>query len=204
MTLAAVSGESLERLLAILDPDRERAGRRFEHIRHRLVKFFTWHAAAYPDELADETIDRVMKQLGDGRQIGGADPTPYFFGVARNVLRESWRRRPADARSHPAPVPAPERRVDDDLAEARSRCLDRCLERLAEPSRHLVLAYYSEGEGGGIPARKRLARELGISIYALRVRVHRLRARLEACVRACLPEVTEWTPPPSRSERKPQ
>jgi DNA-directed RNA polymerase specialized sigma24 family protein len=194
----------LDRLLSLLDADRDRAGERYEAIRHRLVKFFTWHGAAYPDEMTDETFDRVMKRVDEGQEIQAADPVPYFFGVARNVLRESWRRQP-----HPEGAPSPTGvgalrppSLADEAAEVRSDCLEQCLDRLAEPSRRLVLAYYRAGAGSVIAGRRDLAREMGLTLPALRLRIHRVRGRLEACVRECTSRVTEPGGGPPRSRRE--
>ena len=46
---------------------------------------------------------------------------------------------------------------------------------------------YHQGEGGQrIRNRRRLAQSLEVPMNALRIRVHRLRSRLEACVRDCM------------------
>jgi DNA-directed RNA polymerase specialized sigma24 family protein len=198
-----LGGSGFERLLALLDADRERAGERYEVIRRKLTKFFEWRGCLRPDELADETIDRVARRLADGELILADDPAGYFHGVAQNVLRETWAR----ARREPEPLAdAPEVPEDrapgagEALAERRLACLDRCLQRLAPESRRLVLAYY--GEGHAIRNRRALAAELGIAPNALRIRMHRLRARLEACVQACLvARETEPSPGPRSDER---
>jgi DNA-directed RNA polymerase specialized sigma24 family protein len=137
-----------------------------------------------------------MTRLGQGQEIQTADPVPYFFGVARNVLRESWRRHPPAAPDWTAPSGA------DASAEALGDCLEGCLQRLAEPTRRLVLAYYREGKGSTIPARRTLAEQLGVTLPALRLRMHRVRARLEACVRSCTEAETESGPAPPRSRRE--
>lgn len=197
-----LAGVAFERLLGVLDSDRERAGERYETIRRKLLKFFEWRGCLRPDELADETIDRVARRLAEGEQIRAEDPASYFHGVAQNVLRETWarQRREAEARATPAETPAaPDPAQEDPLVERRLACLERCLGRLPPESRRLVMAYY--GEGAPIRNRKALAAELKIAMNALRIRMHRFRIRLESCVRACLlgPE-TEHPPGPSSSE----
>jgi RNA polymerase sigma factor (sigma-70 family) len=182
--------EGFERLLAALHPERDRAGEAYERIRRRLVKFFEWRGARFPEDLGDETLDRVMKRLREGERIRAADPLTYCYGVARNVLRESWDRegRAPEARdpahlADPAP-PHPEAAE----AERRLACLERCLERVPPETRQLVIAYYQDRGVVKIERRRSLAARLGIRPNALRLRMHRLRGDLEACVRGCMGE----------------
>ncbi len=50
---SALSREALDRLLARLDGDRERAGRRYETLRAGLVRFFEWRGSPFPVDNAD-------------------------------------------------------------------------------------------------------------------------------------------------------
>ena len=186
---ASLDGASFEALLLVLNPDRERAGHRYESIRSRLLRFFAWRGARAPEELADATFDRVCRKVTEGLALRSAEAEHYFLGVARNVLREAWdldRRRPAQELTDQAltrAVPAPEPRGEDSPALA---CLERCLGTLPPETRDLVLLYYGFEGGAQIPQRRALATRLGIGVNALRIRLHRLRARLEDCVRGCL------------------
>jgi DNA-directed RNA polymerase specialized sigma24 family protein len=173
--------ESFDALLAWLDPDRERAGWRYEEIRRRLVKLFTCRGCGEPEALADETIDRVVKRLKEIEASYTGDRALYFYGVANKVYLEYLRRRtPA-----PPPPPAPSDDVDDE-AEREYACLDRCMERLPDANRELILRYYEEEKGAKIDQRRRLAENLGIALNALRIRAHRIRAVLQECVEDCL------------------
>ncbi|HEY7785163.1 MAG TPA: hypothetical protein VIB00_10575, partial [Pyrinomonadaceae bacterium] len=51
--------ESFDALLHWLDPQRDRAGLRYEEIRRSLIKIFACRGCAEPEDLADETINRV-------------------------------------------------------------------------------------------------------------------------------------------------
>jgi DNA-directed RNA polymerase specialized sigma24 family protein len=82
---------ALERFLASLDRDRDRAAERYEHIRARLLRFFEWRGCAFPEECADETITRVIRKIDEGTAI--QDPDSYCYGVARLVLLESLKER---------------------------------------------------------------------------------------------------------------
>jgi DNA-directed RNA polymerase specialized sigma24 family protein len=182
----ALSRDAFEALLARLDPDLDRAGERYEEVRLRLVKFFQWRQALSPEDLADETIDRVGRRLRDDPTIQPRSWSAFFHGFARNVLRESWKERkepPVDPRALRV-VAAPA--LETESRERRLECLDRCLETLSDDNRRLILRYYQLQRGAQIEQRRRVAEEHGIPLNALRLRVHRIRGRLEACVRGCL------------------
>ena len=184
--------ERFERLLALFGPDRDRSGERYEAIRRALVKFFECKGGRFPEEMADETLDRVARRLAEGETVRAADPAAYVHGVARNVLRGDWtQRQRATARAAAVPAEPPRDEDAASQAERRLACLDRCLAALPPETRQLVLRYYLEERRAKIDGRRVLAESLGIGQNALRIRMHRIRARLESCVRACLGGETE-------------
>jgi hypothetical protein len=77
--------ESFDGLLAWLHPDREQAGEMYESIRCNLIKFFSARGFGNPEELADETIDRVARKVDEIVASYSGDPATYFFAVARNL-----------------------------------------------------------------------------------------------------------------------
>jgi len=170
--------EGFDRLLAWLDPERQRAGERYESIRRRLIMIFTCRGCHEAEELADETINRVTFKLHelDGNYVG--DPALYFYGVARNVHLEHLRK--------PKPVPPPDSPSDTEAIELEYDCLERCVEQLPASQRDLVLEYYREEKQAKIDHRRKLAERMGIAIGALRIRAHRIRSALQWCVEACM------------------
>lgn len=175
-----LTADTFERLLAALDPDRERAAIAYERLRHRLIGLLRWWGASTAEQLADETLDRVARKLTEGAAISSGSLGAYVRGVARLVFYESGRERLALAPlsgDEPATVPL------DDLRGA-GECLDRCLASWPVTDRDLLLRYYGAGRASDV--RKGIADELAISITALRIRMHRLRTRLEGCVTACM------------------
>jgi DNA-directed RNA polymerase specialized sigma24 family protein len=70
--------------------------------------------------------------------------------------------------------------------ERERACLDRCLDRLASAERRIVLGYFEGERGARIRKRSELARELGVSLNALRLRIHRVTGRLRECVVRCV------------------
>jgi DNA-directed RNA polymerase specialized sigma24 family protein len=181
---------AFERLLAFLDADRDRAARRYQDIRSRLVKLFVWRGCTLADDCADQTIDRVARRLMEGADIRVADTYHYFHGVAINVLREHLRQRERAPRPFDDDAPGAAAPPDADLEadraarEARIECMERCLARLMPAQRNLLVEYH--GGDRHIERRQALSRSLGIPLNALRIRVHRLRSTLETCVESCL------------------
>jgi DNA-directed RNA polymerase specialized sigma24 family protein len=172
--------KELEILLSLLSPDREEAGIRYEILRKKLIRFFQSWGCDRPEELADTTFDRVMKKLGENTEIRATDSSSYFFGVARNVYLEYTRARQREQKMResrelqpaPSPDPEPDERID---------LLRECLDGLSEDERRLALEYHQGGDN--ILRRKELCRKAGIpTLNALRIRVHRIRRKLEECV----------------------
>ena len=190
--LKAIHPDAFDTLLAAIDSDRDRAGEKYEEIRLGLVRYFEWRGCTCPEELTDDTIDRVSRRLHEGQVIHAVNPLSYFYGVARNILRESWKAREKDLTpASPSSDPLVEPAADHDEGaqaerEQRLECLSRCLDRLPVAHRELIIEYYQLEKGEQIAHRTRLAKANGLPINALRLRVHRIRAKLERCVEDCL------------------
>jgi hypothetical protein len=67
---------------------RIRASGRVEVSRQRLIKFFEWRGLFFPDELADETLDRTTRKIDEGEQIE-KNVIALVLGAARFVFLES-------------------------------------------------------------------------------------------------------------------
>src|SRR6266851_7883115 len=125
-TLHIIKQEDFDRLLAWLDPDPERAGLTYEKIRWRLVAILASRGCTCPEELADETIDRVARRVADIQATYVGDQAIYFLGVMNNVHHEYLKQ----------PVPRLIEVADNsDERERTHLCLDNCLEKLAPQSR---------------------------------------------------------------------
>lgn len=168
-------------LLTQLSSDQERAGELYLHMHGKLVRYFSWHTCAHPEDLADEVLDRVCRRLEEGEQI--EQIISYILGVARRILleqRKSFLTAAAlpDDRTLQRPG---EPRGD----EATMECMDACLEQLPPESRALLLEYYSPEASARAWARQTIADRMGLSLNALRNRVLRLRRNLETCIAEC-------------------
>ncbi len=176
----SLNRRALTLLLDRLDADPERAAEQYRALHRRLAAFFTWRGAAQAEELADLTLDRVMRKLE--AEVPVVQVPAYAAAVARLVLLEAQRGEARRGlRLSEGTVAAPPLATDPE-AEADARHLDACLAALPAAERELILGYYAGG-GDQIAHRERLARGLGVSRQRLRARAFRIRARLEACVR---------------------
>jgi len=170
--------EALAKFLACLDPDPARAGEKYEALREALVKFLDWRGALFPDELVDETFNRVTRKLEEGETI--RDMPTYCHGVARLVFLQS-REHPGNKRVgledlSMVAIPAP------DVTDVRRECLNHCLRQLPAENRELIIEYYRKEGQRKIDHRVAMAERLGIPLNALWSRVQRIRDKLERCV----------------------
>ena len=59
----AINKENFKKLLKWLDSDEEKAAERYGHIHRALIKYFNAAGCSDSEELADETIDRMVGQI---------------------------------------------------------------------------------------------------------------------------------------------
>lgn len=175
-----LSAASFDGLLRWLDPDHTLAAQAYESLRERLIRYFEWRGCEMADALADEVFDRIARRLAEGVEVRRPDPRQYVYGVARLVCLEALKRQRRQRAALDAGPPLAASSQPD--AEVLDRLLARCLEELSGDQRVLIMRYY-DGEGPErIRSRQRLADELGLPLNALRIRAHRIRERLAACV----------------------
>jgi DNA-directed RNA polymerase specialized sigma24 family protein len=174
-----VTREKFASFLRWLSPDEDAAGQEYERLRFRLCTFFAQRKSTFPDELADETINRVILRVSE-EEI--ENKIAYCYGVARNVYRESLRKdRPhldIDDVTIAAPEPEP--------ASFSCECLDKCLDKLSPDSRSLLLDYFSEAKLAKIELHRRISTGLKLTQTALRMKVMRAKQRLKICVQECM------------------
>ncbi len=181
------------RLLSALDRNRNRAGEAYESLRQRLLTLFSCNDFPDAHDLVDETLRRLECKLEQGEQI--ENMTGYAAGIARYVCLEAEKdRRKIEDVEDPGDIPNPDIDPDEQAErERRSECLARCLKTLSERERRLILDFYDYPENKKAApeekkasSRRRLAGSLGISGGNLRIKAHRLRKSIEACVRDCV------------------
>ncbi len=176
--------EAFDKLLDTLAPDMESAGKKYLEIRGNLTRFFEWRGCPFPEEHADETINRVAKRISEGEEI--LNPTAYFLGAARMLLLEIHKEqaKQRQALSELAYVEDVPYEFED--VEPRVQCLERCLGTLSPQNRELILQYYQGDKGAKIENRKKLLARFNVPINTLRMRALRIREKLMVCVENCL------------------
>ena len=175
--------DSLDSLLSCLDEDRERAGEKYETLRRGLVRFFEWRGCVFADQHADETIDRAARKMAQGEQIRNIHS--YLAAVARFVYLEVAKEQDkvnTALRQIPPNSATPEPQPED----VRLDCVRACLQLLPAESSRLLLDYYQGQTRAKIDSRRRMAENSGISAHALRMRLHRIRLKLEECAMDCI------------------
>lgn len=175
------------KLLARFDADLDRAGAEYEVVRERLVGLFRWRGLEFPEDCADETINRVARKLEEGEEIQNL--SAYIGGVARLVQLEAFKER---ERRQSALDSVPQTLYytssdEHDESDFRQTCFERCLQTLSAETRLFMLEYYGDDEETTrIERRKRMASRLGVELNALRNRALRARAKLEECITKCV------------------
>jgi RNA polymerase sigma factor (sigma-70 family) len=182
--------ETFNDLLAWLNPDRELASSIYLNLRQSLLRIFAWNQCADPEGMTDETFDRVARQVHILSHTFEGNPKLFFYGVANNLIKE-YRKK---VKSH-VPIEAielaedPPQEREEETIERRRKCLSKCLLKLPEDKRGLILTYYAKEKQAKIIHRAAMARQLGLSMEALRVRMLRIRVSLEECIERCLDEI---------------
>lgn len=178
MAAKDLTSDQFSLFLDWLCAEREKAGEEYERLRFRLLTFFSARRARFPEELADETINRVILKIGEEtieNKLG------YIYGVAKNIFLESLRKEKdhlnIDEISLAAPVASP---------VFSNECLNSCLGHLPPENRRFILDYFSESKAAKVELHKEMSGTAGASIEAVRMRVVRIKRKLKICVEDCM------------------
>ena len=188
------SPNAFRQFLDWLDDGSDSRGAKYLEMRRRLVAYFDRKNCVAPDDLADETLNRVARRLEEEGSITSTAPAQYCYITAKFVFLEYLR---GESRSHTSlselstgeadAVLGAALLADDEIQskERLSACLEECLSKLASSERDLILAYYRGEQRSKIESRRGLAATLRLSVNALSIRACRIRNKLELCVREC-------------------
>lgn len=183
--------ESFDSFLRYLDADRERAAERYNKLQQALVRFFASRNSSDAASRADETLEILCSQVAEGRVF--EDLEKYSIGVARNILLKEQMRGDAGhvsisdldtEYSLRFSSPPPQIFAEEANESLHDECMKSCVEQLPDDDRTLIMRY-SAAAGHDKDAREELAKEARISLDALRVRIHRIRAALKKCFLKC-------------------
>lgn len=187
-----INDTAFTKLLEWLDEGKNSEGQKFLEMRGRLVAYFDRKNCLNPDELADETLNRVARRLEE-EPIESEVPAKYCYITARFVFLESLREK-ADVSLDEVgqKLPSLQNSIKEseefENRERRLNCLENCVGQLGEANRELIIGYYYGKERVKIENRRALAQKFGLSVNALSIRAYRLRDKLETCVTKCVGE----------------
>jgi DNA-directed RNA polymerase specialized sigma24 family protein len=169
-------------LLAALGDTANEPGIHYELLRSKLIFFFSRRQLQFPEDLADEVLDRLAHRLSEGIEI--ASPPAFALGIARHVAQEQNTKKPYtqavdEAFWNNVPAQLATHTEEEEIAH-----MERCLKKLPKAEARLLKDYYLAATGNPMQVRKNLADSLGISANTLRQRVFLARQSLRACMTA--------------------
>jgi DNA-directed RNA polymerase specialized sigma24 family protein len=171
-----LSTEAFQLLLARLASKPEAAAREYERLRIGLANYFRIKGCFCDFDLADLTLDRVAQLLAS-KKVGRV--VPFCFGVARLICHEQYRSEQRQRSANEDFI----RAVNADVEADRYEAMKDCLAKLTEQDQQLLRSYFADLLPKDRTAhREGLAERAGISLERLRLRVHRLRRKLEDCL----------------------
>lgn len=173
----------------VFDGDRQRVIEQFRSLQGKLTLFFEVRHCIDPEELADETIERVIRKLCEGAKV--SDLMSYSYGVAKNIFYEYLRREKAKHKYSDEQRYRSEAETEDDAHEAaqqerRLQCLEECTKRLKEEARWMLFEYYRYKGQRKLEHRRKMAEKLNITREALTLRIFHLKRKLRKCIDDCL------------------
>lgn len=182
----SLSAGAFTALLGGLDSDPRAAAQRYEKLREKLVRLFTWRGCVDAPQLADETLNRVAKRIKRDQQVQKKIDA-FVLGVAHKVYLEVLRQN----RKHQHAASEIKARPTDlfarEITNPQLVKLEQCIMELPKKDRDLILAYYRHSAGSQITARKLLSKKLGLTEGNLRIKAFRIRSHLEKRLQAFTP-----------------
>ena len=160
------------------DPDE--ANRRYLRIHAKLAGYFRWRGMADPLGDADEVIKRAGKKIL--KRVPIPDIDRFCLGIARNVVQERLRNRQNEESAFKQFLENCQ--TDQTDVEKIMSLMERCFEKLPAKDRELLIDYCTIPEGlSRAEHRRQLAEKRNTTIQTLRIRITRLRRKLDDCVK---------------------
>jgi RNA polymerase sigma factor (sigma-70 family) len=172
------SKATIPALLAALGETPEKSGLEYERLRSKLILFFSRRMLQFPEDLADEALDRLARRIMEGTVI---DSIPAFvLGIGRHLALEQMKNREETMEDDfwdNVPALSATQSSEEEIAR-----MERCLKTLRPDEAKLIRSYYLATESTPMKARDKLAKRLGISVNTLRQRVFLARRTLRDCM----------------------
>ncbi|HEY0772138.1 MAG TPA: CHAT domain-containing protein, partial [Sphingobacteriaceae bacterium] len=159
----------------------EEGGIRYEHIRSRLIKFFNYRNLPNMEDLADETLNRVIDNFSKDETSYESKLRQYIDKAAQLVYLEAFKINRSFVQ-----LELKEASMAEDDTDSTRDCLDKCLQKLSETERKILLEYYEPEKKEKREVRARLASRHGFTIAELHYKVARIRLGLKKCVEECI------------------
>ena len=173
-----LSQEAFSQLLARLNADPALAGEEYEKLRARLIYFFELKGCRVPAELGDETINRLARKIEAGYEI--EDLFKFSYGMARLVMLEYWS--DPNRKWEQLDEQLPSKGENQASNEHGLMCRKKCLLALSPEEQDLIIKNCTLNKKGKVE----VAKALGLTINALRLRVFRIRTKLQVCYKNCM------------------
>lgn len=181
-----------------MDESRHRFLSRIVRRHQRRLRAFLYRFLTDPMEVDELLQDLFLRALAQSRRMAEMDEQEagrYLYGIARNLLREHWRKLKKERSRKPLPeverliLEIREREVEAaETVDRKDRldALNDCLDRLSSGSRNLVNLRFFKGHSA-----VHIAKERGESPDAVRMALMRVRHKLKTCVQNRLQGVSE-------------
>ena len=184
-----------DRLLSFFDSDPVTASEKLLRCRQKLIRRFSAERCHDPEDLANETLRRVLDALNKNPLRLTTAIEHFISGFARNIIHEDAKhpRHKEDPLDEMSSADEPQTNPLDALLIAFSedknllRCLKLCLEQFNPQDRSTLIQYYSTELGEKAKtARRDISSRLGLTSRQLIKRAYTLRVRLELLTKRCL------------------
>jgi DNA-directed RNA polymerase specialized sigma24 family protein len=163
------------------DPDE--ATRRYLRLERKLEGYFRLRGMIDPVRDAEDTLDRAAQKIAAGVSVPEVDK--FCIGIARNVVLERLRQRKREQSAFLEFLDSNQNNNTEAVVERITKLMRPCFDRLPQEDRDVLHSYCKVPEGiSQAEHRRQLAKKLKSTIEALRIRVTRLRRKLEECVKA--------------------
>jgi len=180
-------GEKGRYLAALLNflcaDDPNEANRQYLRLHRKLAGYFSLRGMSDPDSDAHDVLDRAGEKIAKGHAIPDIDR--FCIGIARNIVLERLRHRKREQTAFIKFIANSTDNNTEAMVDRITNLMKPCFEQLPRDDQNVLTDYCQVPPGmDRAEHRRQLAKKLGSTISALRIRVTRLRRVLADCVKA--------------------